>query len=314
MSNEQNIQDQVLDCEIQDSTGLNDFQKLPNQQKISIPQVGINRFRIPLLFQKGKELTHHDAEATMGINLSAEKTGINMSRLCSILQEETLEKPINSGIVKKILDRYQIDLKDNSQDQDFEDIYLRLAFNYSTKQPSLKSSNWGWQYYPAQIIAEYVKEKGHHFFLKLQYEYSSTCPCSLSMAKQYEKEYAQEQTHEGSGMASAHSQRSTAQVTVEYDIHSDFWIDSLIQHLRSALPTETQSLVKRIDEQAFAILNGENPMFVEHAVRRIYTQLNSDSRILDWKAQVEHHESLHSHNAAASICKGIPGGLRAPAL
>ena len=88
------------------------------------------------------------------------------------------------------------------------------------------------------------------------------------MAKQYEKEFSEGKISEGNGIATAHGQRSIAKVDVSYHLQSDFIIEDLIDILRAALPTETQSLVKRLDEQAFAILNGEHPMFVEHASRR----------------------------------------------
>jgi len=45
------IHEKVLNCEIQDESGLYDFQKLPDQQGIAIPKVGITRFRIPLSFK-----------------------------------------------------------------------------------------------------------------------------------------------------------------------------------------------------------------------------------------------------------------------
>jgi GTP cyclohydrolase I len=50
-------------------------------------------------------------------------------------------------------------------------------------------------------------------------------------------------------------------------------------------------------------------MFVEHATKRIYKELNSHNQILDWIVQLEHLESLHSHNAAAVIFKGVQNGL-----
>ena len=67
--------------------------------------------------------------------------------------------------------------------------------------------------------------------------------------------------------------------------------------------------MKRVDEQAFAILNGENPMFVEHATRRLAAVLNQEPKVLDWVCSVEHWESLHSHNAIGVISKGLPKGL-----
>ncbi len=53
-------------------------------------------------------------------------------------------------------------------------------------------------------------------------------------------------------------------------------MEDLVAIIRKGLPTETQSMVKRIDEQAFAIMNGSNPMFVEHATRRLSKVLNAD--------------------------------------
>ncbi|MCA9398931.1 MAG: GTP cyclohydrolase I FolE2, partial [Candidatus Omnitrophica bacterium] len=176
--------------------------------------------------------------------------------------------------------------------------------------PALKSENYGWQYYQCILEGREDKTGTIRMFLTVHYEYSSTCPCSLSMSKQYESEYADSATDEGNGMAVPHSQRSEARVTVELPFESDFFVEDLVAILRGAIPTETQSFVKRVDEQAFALLNAQNPMFVEHATRRLSLALNAEKRIVDWVVSVEHWESLHSHNAVAVIRKGIPGGLK----
>ena len=144
--------------------------------------------------------------------------------------------------------------------------------------------------------------------LEINYEYSSTCPCSLSMAKQYEEDYRQGRTKEGNGIATAHSQRSRATVWIHHGCESELGIEKVVELLRVALPTETQSMVKRLDEQAFAILNGENPMFVEHASRRLAAVLDGEKEISYWEAKVEHFESLHSHNAVAFITKELKPG------
>ena len=235
--------------------------------------------------------------------IEAHKTGANMSRFCNILQEESVEKTVNHEFFKTILKRYRTDLRDYEDEPLIPEAYLKLAFRYPVKQSSLKSGNWGWQYYNCEWEGIEGKDGKPLMQLTMEYEYSSTCPCSLSMAKQYEEEYRAGNTTEGSGIASAHSQRSVATITATYDPDSGFNIDELIRLMRVALPTETQSLVKRIDEQAFAILNGDNPMFVEHASRRISDVLDGVSTILDWEAKVEHLESLHSHNAVAYIRK-----------
>ncbi|MBL7664368.1 MAG: GTP cyclohydrolase I FolE2 [Bacteriovoracaceae bacterium] len=301
---------QVLYCDIKDNAGLNDFQKLPDRQGIAIPKVGISRLRLPLTFKHSDGyFMGHDCEASMYLNLAAGKTGINMSRLVKILQEEGMDHFVNTHFLKSVLNRYRHELKDSEKDEPFKQAFLKIQFSYPMKQKSLKSNNWGWQYYPATLQAKQTGENKFEVFITVEYEYSSTCPCSLSMAKQYEREFKAGLTTEGNGIAAAHSQRSKATCKIQIDPQSDFFLEDLVQHMRTAIPTETQSLVKRVDEQAFAILNGENPMFVEHASKRLFKTLNSDARILDWIVTLEHFESLHSHNAVAVINKGIAGGL-----
>lgn len=304
------ISEKVLNCEVQDESGLNDFQKLPDQQGIAIPKVGITRFRIPMSFKhKDGSIMNHDCEASMFVNLAKNKTGINMSRLCTILQDEGSGQQVGAKFFKKILERYRSDLRDNDREEKLQDAYLKIKFSYPVKQLSLKSTNWGWQYYKTVLEARETQGLGTRFYITLEYEYSSTCPCSLSMAKQYEADYAAGLTTEGNGIGVAHAQRSLATAKIELDPHSNFVIEDLIDLMRLSIPTETQSLVKRIDEQAFAILNGANPMFVEHASKRIFKIFNGQPQILDWLVTLEHFESLHSHNAVAVINKGITNGL-----
>lgn len=299
----ENPKDKILNCEIQDESGLNDFQKLPDKSAIAINQVGIERFRLPVTFKHydGTMMTH-DCEASMFVYLQAGKTGVNMSRFCTILQEEAGKQSVDANFIKTILHRYRKDLRDFDTEDLIPESFLKLKLNYPLKQKSLKSDNWGWQYYEVELEG-YENKDTTEASLTVKYEYSSTCPCSLSMSKQYEKDYAQGKTDEGSGIAAAHSQRSIATVKTKFDLSSDYSIEALVSLLRTALPTETQVMVKRVDEQAFAILNGENPMFVEHATRRLAAVLNKDQRIIDWEAKVEHIESLHSHNAVAVIRK-----------
>jgi GTP cyclohydrolase I len=294
---------------IQDQSGLNDFQKLPDNTGIAIHEVGINRFRVPLNYRHADgSVMNHDTEARMTVRLRAGKTGINMSRLCLILLDEGRKDTVRAQMIQRLLGRFQLEMRDEPDEEPFEEANIRLDFSYPIRQPSLKSDHVGWQYYRSFIEGRKAGDEVKIYF-GTEYEYSSTCPCSLSLAHQYEDEYRRGLTDEGNGIAAAHAQRSVARVTVEVDPEENFYLEELVQILRSAIPTETQVLVKRVDEQAFAILNGSHPMFVEHVARRLYQTLNNDERILDWSAMIEHQESLHSHNAIAHIRKGLPGGL-----
>ena len=81
------------------------------------------------------------------------------------------------------------------------------------------------------------------------------------------------------------------------------WRD-LIDHCRRVVPTETQVMVKREDEQAFAELNAANPIFVEDAARLFSEALQNDPRIGDFRIIASHQESLHSHDAVSILTEG----------
>lgn len=141
-------------------------------------------------------------------------------------------------------------------------------------------------------------------------EYSSTCPCSAALSRQLIKEKftneikepvdIEQVTHwieHNTSFATPHSQRSIATISIKKTQNLDFLM--LIDLAESTLKTATQTAVKRLDEQFFAQLNGENLMFVEDAIRRLHHTLQQHYPSFELK--VNHLESLHSHNAVAYI-------------
>jgi GTP cyclohydrolase I len=137
-------------------------------------------------------------------------------------------------------------------------------------------------------------------FMHLDFEYSSACPCSYGLS-----EHARD--NRGIG-AIPHSQRSTASIKIELD--EEIFLEELVAHCRKALMTETQVMVKREDEQAFAEMNAAYQKFVEDAARLLFKEFNTDERIMDFVVRCIHEESLHSHDAVSRIWKGVPNGLR----
>lgn len=67
----------------------------------------------------------------------------------------------------------------------------------------------------------------------------------------------------------------------------------------AALGTALQTAVKRADEQAFALANGQNLMFCEDAARRLHAALLDQSGLDAFHLRVVHAESLHAHDAVA---------------
>ena len=180
---------------------------------------------------------------------------------------------------------------------------IKLTFSYPMMQPSLRSGLEGWQYYKVSFEGIMDAKGQFRSFVEFDYVYSSACPCSAELS-----EHARDVR---GAYAVPHNQRSKARVKVEIAPGARFAIEDLQKHCLNALKTETQVMVKREDEQAFAEMNGVYIKFVEDAARLVYAELAKDKRIIDFQVACSHLESLHSHDAVSVICKGVPGGFTA---
>jgi GTP cyclohydrolase I len=261
---------------------------------VAIQQVGIHGFKLPLRYRtaKGEPLL---LETTVSgtVSLEAFKKGINMSRIMRTFYEHQHES-FDLEMLATILQHYRDNLESMAAN-------LVLRFNYPILNQSLRSGLLGYQYYAVALEARMNEQGAVRTFMHLDFVYSSTCPCSY--------ELSQHAIEERGIAAVPHSQRSVARVTVETD--GPVTIEELRDLCLEALQTETQVMVKREDEQAFAELNAAYLKFVEDAVRLLYEVLERDERVSDFKVVASHQESLHSHDAVSVIVKGVPGGLSA---
>ena len=170
-----------------------------------------------------------------------------------------------------------------------------MRLSYPLRVDSLRSGLSGYQYY--DIALELVETAGERLrIVHLDYVYSSTCPCSLELSEHARRERGQ--------LATPHSQRSVARISVVLAGENRLWFEDLIEMARRAVPTETQVMVKREDEQAFAELNAANPIFVEDAARLFAAELEADGRIGEFRVVASNQESLHSHDAVSILTEG----------
>ena len=255
----------------------------------AIQHVGISNFRLPVQFraQTGAPRTL-ETSVTGTVSLDADKKGINMSRIMRSFYVHA-EKEFSFEVIEAALDDYKSDLESF-------DARIQMRLSYPMKIESLRSGLSGWQYY--DIALEVVDQAGVRTrVLHLDYVYSSTCPCSLELSEHARRTRGQ--------LATPHSQRSVARLSVVIDPGSEtLWFEDIVGLCRLAVPTETQVMVKREDEQAFAELNAANPIFVEDAARLFAERLQGDARIADFRVVASHQESLHSHDAVSVLTEG----------
>lgn len=249
------------------------------------------------------------AKADAGVSLvDGTSRGIHMSRLylaLEYLEQQTLT-PLS---LRQLLAEFVA-----SHDDLSDAAYVRLTFELPLKRPALISPLAGWKSYAIAVDAR-IENEMFHVELSVDVSYSSTCPCSAALARQliqqqFQTDFAGEQPdHErvmawlGSSqgiVATPHSQRSLARIQVRLRNHqASLPLTELIDQVEASLGTAVQTAVKRADEQAFALANGQNLMFCEDAARRIHDTLRQQAWATAFTVRVEHAESLHAHDAVA---------------
>lgn len=258
----------------------------------NIEHVGIHNFRLPLKYDR-KDGTKIELETSVTgtVSLDASARGINMSRIIRTFYEFK-DREFNTELLEEVLTAYR--KKIGSYDAK---IFLNIS--YPLLQNSLRTGLSGYQYYNITFEIDLNREGEFTRVIHFDFVYSSACPCSKELAEHARRYRNQD--------GIPHSQRSVARVSVRYDKH--LWIEDIQQICANALMTETQVMVLREDEQAFAELNGSYPKFVEDAARLLFRSLDARPEVLDFKVVLSHLESLHSHNAISVIIKDVDGGF-----
>ncbi|EKT4480968.1 GTP cyclohydrolase I FolE2 [Pseudomonas putida] len=268
--------------------------------------VGMCGIAVPVRFEGRMAAAKVDA----GVNLEdGSSRGIHMSRLYLAL--ESLEhQPLNPLAIRQLLADFL-----SSHEGLASAAYVRLSFEHLLKRPALISPLAGWKSYAVTVDAR-IENEMFHVELSVSVPYSSTCPCSAALARQliqqqFLEDFSEKRVEKSAVMqwlgsaegivATPHSQRSTAQIQVRLRNNQHALpITELINCVEASLGTAVQTAVKRADEQAFALANGQNLMFCEDAARRLHKALRQTEWSTAFRLRVEHAESLHAHNAVAT--------------
>ena len=188
---------------------------------VLIQHVGISNFRLPIRYQTqdGGEIAL-ETSVTGTVSLEADRKGINMSRIMRSFYAHA-EKDFSLDVLAAALDDYKDDLGSM-------DARIQMRISYPMRVESLRSGLTGWQYY--DIALELIEHQGtRRRIMHVDYVYSSTCPCSLELS-----EHARESRGR---LATPHSQRSVARLSMVMAGESRLWFEEVIALCRRAVPT-----------------------------------------------------------------------------
>lgn len=293
--------------------------------RVPIQKAGVGPIELPMMLKRRDGTTQEIyAKASLYGSLdNPHAKGLNFSRFYITIHEALEHNNMSIEALKEIL----MSMKSK---QGCLDAFCKLKFNYRWTQDALRSRDvidkdddtsvvwkvidgiklshvkkWGHIFYECELDGRIDKDDNFQFFLTVNYRYSSTCPCSFTLA--------QTAMQGRNKAANGHSQRSNAKITIEIDPDKFVWIEDVVELARTQIPTEVVIYCKRVDEGAFSELNGANLLFTEDASRLLYEGLDvwfEQGKIKDFSVVTSHSESLHPYEAIAVMYKGIPNGLR----
>jgi len=249
-----------------------DVQNRPDHRKIDIDRVGIKNLSYPItVLDKSNKIQHTVGSINMYVSLPHRFRGTHMSRFVEILNEYHRELHIDA--VGEILQKMKEKLH-------AEEAHMEVSFPYFIEKSAPVSKAKSLMEYRCKYIGTLSDRED--FILSVAVPVTTLCPCSKELADR-----------------GAHNQRSIVRIKIRYT--GFVWIEELIELAESSASSPVYSLLKRKDEKIVTEHAYDNPKFVEDVVRELAQKLNSDPRIIWYNVESENFESIHNHNAYASI-------------
>jgi GTP cyclohydrolase I len=273
--------------------------------------VGMSDIEMPLRMSADVDTPASVARVRAEVSLDDEVTkGIHMSRLYLACDKTFSQQAIDYDVLQNLTKQFLTTHKKLSQNA-----LIEVESEALLRRKALVSDHSGWRSYPIKLSVVQCKKTGLSKYFSFQVTYSSTCPCSAALARQLIQDNFKNHFDQNSldrqavidwlgseqGInATPHSQRSSAVIKVKLqDNQTMIPLEKMINLVENCLQTAVQAAVKRADEQAFALRNGQNLMFCEDAARRIKQVLSKADFVKQFHLRVTHHESLHPHDATA---------------
>lgn len=257
---------------------MRDIQNDQDFRNINIDKVGVKNLHYPIfLSDKAHKRQHTIAQINMYVNLPHSFRGTHMSRFVEILNQFHREIAIhNIGAI----------LKTMKQELNAESAHIEMEFPYFIEKKAPVSGEVGLMEYRCKFLGDLTEKI--RLVLGVAVPITTLCPCSKEMAEK-----------------GAHNQR--AEIRAQVRFKGFIWIEDLIELIENCASSPVYSLLKREDEKYVTEHAYQNPVFVEDVVRNVALKLESQPDITWYKVETESYESIHNHDAYASLEKKLSG-------
>ena len=255
------------------SSTLVDTQNQKDERCIPIDKVGVRGLRFPVQV-RDRAHQHQETIASVGmyVDLPHDFKGTHMSRFVEVLNSHG--NLVHVENIPEILQEMQAKLHAKTA-------HLEMEFPYFLEKSAPVTGKKSLMDYSVTFDASADGDE-LDFILKVVVPVTTLCPCSKAISKY-----------------GAHNQRGEVTIAVRFD--QIVWIEDLIERVESSASSELYALLKRPDEKAVTERAFENPVFVEDLVRNVVVRLKAMPQIKWYRVEAENFESIHNHNAYASI-------------
>jgi len=177
---------------------------------------------------------------------------------------------------------------------DAEVAYVKVTFPYFVEKRAPVSNKVGLMDYEVELMGIQGTDETR-LLLRVKVPYTSLCPCSKEISE-----------------GGAHNQRSTADITVRVSEEGLADVKALMTRLIFAVEFEAScelySVLKRADEKYVTEAAYKHPRFVEDMARALEQTVSENylkqNQIIGAVIVVNHHESIHNHDAVAVMRVG----------
>ncbi|WP_010095669.1 GTP cyclohydrolase FolE2 [Ornithinibacillus scapharcae] len=261
-----------------------DLQNLQKDFLFKLDAVGITKVKHPIIIQSKLEPKTQTSIGSFTFTSSIQQTskGTNMSRF---MEQLTIYSHNGFHTQLSSLKEFTKDLSERLGQQDAK-IEIQFPWFYERKGPS--SGIAGLNHADLKIKVAFDQESGYQLAAGMEVFVTTLCPCSKEIS-----EY------------SAHNQRGKVSMEVtfteDYDESSVDWKMALLEAAESNASARLHPVLKRPDEKMVTEEAYENPRFVEDMARLVAADLYELPFIKKFKVTCQNEESIHMHDAIATI-------------